>query len=86
VWGLLHRRINSRRPRPTTAKAVKQAAIEEWDALTVDDYEQMILSMPERIWERLANERGHTIYNVARIDLNSPFYSFEICENRRCLP
>ena len=72
MWGLLHRRINSRRPRPTTAEAVKQAAIEEWDALTVDDYEQMILSMPEK---------GHTIYSVARTDSNSLFYSFEIGEN-----
>jgi hypothetical protein len=60
VWGLLKRRINSRRPRPTTAEAVKQAVIEEWDALTVDDYEQMILSMPERVRDCLANEGGHT--------------------------
>jgi hypothetical protein len=58
VWGLLKRRINSRRPRPTTAEAIKQAVIEEWDGLTVDDYEQMILSMPERIRECLANEGG----------------------------
>jgi hypothetical protein len=60
VWGLLKRRINSRRPRPTTAEAVKQAVIEEWDALTVDDYEQMFLSMPERVRECLGNEGGHT--------------------------
>jgi hypothetical protein len=31
--------INSRKPRPTTAEAIKQAVVEEWDALTVDDYE-----------------------------------------------
>ena len=60
MWALLKRRINSRRPRPnpTTAEAIKQAVIEEWDALTVDDYEQMILSMPERIRKGLANEGG----------------------------
>ena len=31
--------INSRKPRPTAAEAIKQAVVEEWDALAVDDYE-----------------------------------------------
>jgi hypothetical protein len=51
---------SSLKPRPTTTEAIKQAVAEEWDALTIDDYEQMILSMPERIRECLPNEGGHT--------------------------
>jgi hypothetical protein len=84
--GTLNRRINSRRPRPTIAEAAKQVVIEKWDTLTVDDYKQRILPTPEDIRERFANERGHTIYNIAGTDSNLLFYSFEIGENQRCPP
>jgi hypothetical protein len=60
VWALLKRRVNSRIPRPTTYDSIKQAIVEEWDNLTVEDYEDMILSMPERVAACLAAEGGHT--------------------------
>jgi hypothetical protein len=62
------------------------------------DYEQMILSMPERVQAVLAN-RGDThagrwryrLYNIARTDLNSLFIAYKfnrslIPSKRRCPP
>lgn len=61
VWALLKRRINGCRPRPTTYEDIKEALIEEWDPLSPEDYEVMIISMPERVQAVLANEGGtHT--------------------------
>ena len=60
VWALLKRRINGRRPRPTTYEDIKEALIEEWDSLSPEDYEAMIISMSERVQAVLANEGGHT--------------------------
>jgi hypothetical protein len=60
VWALLKKRVNGRSPRPTLKEDIKQALLEEWDAMTPDDYEQMILLMPERVQAVLANGGGHT--------------------------
>jgi hypothetical protein len=60
VWALLKRRINGRRPHPTTYEDIKEALIEEWDSLSPEDYEAIIISMPERVQAVLANEGGHT--------------------------
>jgi transposase len=60
VWALLKRPINGRRPRLTTYEDIKKALIEEWDSLSPEDYEAMIISMPERVQAVLANEGGHT--------------------------
>lgn len=60
VCALLKRRINIRRPRPTTYEDIKEAIIEEWDSLNPGDYEAMIINMPERVQAVLANEGGHT--------------------------
>jgi hypothetical protein len=49
VWALLKCRINGRRPRPTTYEDIKEALIDEWDSLSPEDYEAMIISMPERV-------------------------------------
>jgi len=47
-------------PRPTTYDSIKQAIVEEWDNLKVEDYEDMIVSMPERLAACLAAGGGHT--------------------------
>jgi hypothetical protein len=53
-------------PRPTTYDGIKQAIVEEWDNLKVEDYEDMILSMPERVAACLAAEGGHTRWHIFR--------------------
>ena len=57
---MLKRRVDRRMPRPTTYDGIKQAIVEEWDNLKVEDYEDMILSMPERLAACLAAGGGHT--------------------------
>ena len=46
--------------RPDDNDVFKQAIVEEWDNLKVEDYEDMILSMPERVAACLAVEGGRT--------------------------
>jgi len=54
-------------PRPTTYDGIKQAIVEEWDNLKVEDYEDMILSMPKRLAACLAAGGGRKCQNRCQI-------------------
>ena len=56
---MLKKRINSHEPRPTPYEAIKTAVVEERDNLKVEDHEDMILSMPNRVADCLAVGGGH---------------------------
>lgn len=49
--------MNGRTPRPKTYDAVKEALVEEWNALTSEDYSGMIVSMSERVKAVLQKRR-----------------------------
>jgi hypothetical protein len=60
LWRLIKYRINKRNPRPTTKEAVKQAIIEEWNAITVEEIQSFVDDMPNRMEAVREAQGGHT--------------------------
>jgi hypothetical protein len=62
VWHELKQRIRARRRRPTTVAELREAILEEWDAMLMEDINKHIRSMPERVKAVLRANGGHTKY------------------------
>jgi transposase len=58
VWRILKYRIGKRLPKNLTE--LRQYLIEEWDRLSLDDYEKYIKEMPQRCEAVILAEGGHT--------------------------
>ena len=61
IWRRMKSRISHRNPRPTRVLVELQAAIqEEWDAITQDEIQALVSTMPQRIAAPLEASGGHT--------------------------
>jgi transposase InsO family protein len=60
-WFLLKKRIRARPHTPTSLEELKQAAIEEWDKITVEELARYT-NMQARIDALIAADGGHTRY------------------------
>jgi transposase len=58
VWQILKYRIGKRLPRNLTE--LRQYLIEEWDRLSLEDYDKYIKEMPQRCDAVIQAEGGHT--------------------------
>jgi transposase len=58
VWRILKYRIGKRLPRNLTE--LRQYLIEEWDRLSLEDYDKYIKEMPQRCDAVIQAEGGHT--------------------------
>jgi len=63
VWDIMGRRVSSAYPfPPATLHQLRQRLQEQWDAMTVEEVNHLILSMPDRVNECAAKNGGHTHY------------------------
>ena len=60
IWNLIKTRINQRQPRPTGRGEVKEAIIDEWSRITVEEIVKVVDSMPDRIQAAIRANGGHT--------------------------
>ena len=61
-WDLLGRRIRERQQPPRNVAELRQALVEEWNAIPQNTIDRMILSMPNRCQECVNIRGGHTSY------------------------
>ena len=62
VWNRMKRYIRTRRPLPMTKQEYLRHAFEFWEQLTVQDYLDSYLSMPDRIQAVIQARGGATRY------------------------
>jgi hypothetical protein len=62
VWNILKNHLQAQEPRPLQIEKIKQAVMEEWNAITVEEIRKYVDSMPKHIQEVISNNRGHTYY------------------------
>lgn len=62
AWDELGRRVRSRRPAPTTLRALKQVLIEEWENIPQHRLRNLIFSMPNRLEAVVRARGGNTSY------------------------
>jgi hypothetical protein len=60
IWSVLKTKLNAHNPRPEGKQQMKQAILEEWNAITVEDIQKNVDCMPEHIRAVLEAEGGHT--------------------------
>ena len=60
IWNLLKNRLQARQPRPQQLEEIKAAVVEEWNAISVEEIQKYVDSMPARIQEVISNNGGHT--------------------------
>ena len=51
VWQTINDRIQKRNPFPTTNESLHQAIQEEWDAISPEELESLVESVPTRLHE-----------------------------------
>lgn len=62
AWDALKRAVWNREPRPQTVPELREAAIEEWDRLPQEMLDNLILSMPRRIFACVRARGGVILY------------------------
>lgn len=62
IWRIMKSRIKARRKFPGTLKEMRQAVLEEWDKITLEEINKAINSMPERLKEARAKKGLMTSY------------------------
>lgn len=62
VWDLLKRGVKSRIPAPVTLGELRNAVLEEWQALSQETIDNIILSMPRRVETLIRARGGNTRY------------------------
>jgi transposase len=62
IWAFLETRVRSRKPQPSSIRALEQIVEEEWNAIPRDFYRELVRSMPRRIEACITNNGGHTKY------------------------
>lgn len=62
VWDIIGRHVLGRHNPPTTVPQLRQALIEEWDAIPQNTIRRLIRSMPNRLEECLNARGAHTSY------------------------
>ena len=60
IWSILKNWLQAREPRPQRIDEIKQAVMEEWNAITVEEIQKCVDSMPKRIQAVISNDGGHT--------------------------
>lgn len=62
AWDELGRLVRSRRPAPTTLRALKQALMEEWENIPQNRLQNLVFSMPNRLEAVITARGGNTSY------------------------
>ncbi|CAK5268529.1 unnamed protein product [Mycena citricolor] len=62
IWHELKKRVRAHNPRPTSFETLKQAILEEWEAMPMEDINKYALHMRERVEAILEANGGHTRY------------------------
>ena len=62
LWSYIEVRIRQRDSQPSSITQLEQWVMEEWDAVPVDYYRNLIKSMPRRVQAVLAANGGPTKY------------------------
>jgi hypothetical protein len=60
IWRRMKSRVSHRNPRPTKVVELRAAIQEEWDAITQEEIQALISTMPQRIAAFLEANGGHT--------------------------
>jgi len=60
IWNVLKNRLQAREPRPLRIEEIKQAVVEEWNAISTEEMCKYVDSMPNRILDVYNNLGGHT--------------------------
>ena len=62
VWKLLKTKVNKRPKIPQNAEELQEALMEEWESIDVESINQLIESMPDRVWALREAKGGPTRY------------------------
>lgn len=60
LWHTLKQKIRARKDIPTKLEDLKIAVREAWDSITIEEVNQLVDSMPERVKAVIASRGGHT--------------------------
>ena len=62
IWDILDSRVRRLPQAPTTLQALREALIQEWNAIPQEQIDRLILSMTRRVRTGLNVNGGHTRY------------------------
>jgi transposase len=62
IWAFVEAKLRSRRPQPSSIRALERVIAEEWESIPQEFYQDLVRSMPRRVEACIANNGGHTKY------------------------
>lgn len=60
IWLCMKTAVQKRNPRPRNAKQMMEAVFEEWEAIPVEELQDLVATMPRRIQDVINAKGGHT--------------------------
>uniref|UniRef100_A0A8R1HUB3 DDE_3 domain-containing protein n=1 Tax=Caenorhabditis japonica TaxID=281687 RepID=A0A8R1HUB3_CAEJA len=62
LWGILARRVYKNETQYNTVQDLKAALLQEWNAISVAELQNLVASMPKQMFKVIQNHGGETSY------------------------